>query len=294
MSQLEVIREIDPAARVSPEATIGPYCVIGPHVTVGPGTVLARRVAVMGHTTIGSGNYFNEGCVIGTRPQDRKYSGSPTLLVIGHHNTFGRAVTAHIGTEPGGFVTRIGDGNNLGDGCHIAHDCFLDDKVHLGRAVLLAGHIRLHDGVEINDFAGLHHFVTVGKYARIGPRTPVRRDVPPFTLFDSENYDWGAPPSVRGVHEEGIRAAGLTGEEAKELRAALHELFDDESALQTKIEQLVNMGVEGEVAELCSFVQRSLQGVYGRHRELYRGTIPPEAERDLPPELRPASGRTLS
>ena len=286
MTDLAVVREIDPSARVSPEAKIGPYCVIGPHVTIGPRTVLVRRVSVSGHTTIGSDNVFEESCVLGARPQDLKYKGHPTLLLIGHRNHFGRGVTIHIGTETGGFITRIGDGNVLLDGAHVPHDCYVDNNVRLGRKVLLAGHIRVNDGAVIEDFCGLQHFVTIGKFARVGPRTPVRRDVPPYTNFFSENYDWGAPPAVRGVHDAGIAAAQLPAEEEKELRRVLADLYADESALQSKIEQLINMGVEGEVAKLCQFIQRSLRGVFGRHRELYRGKVPPEAKKHLPPELR--------
>lgn len=286
MTGPKVLREIDPAARVSPEASIGLFCTVGPNVTIGPGTVLAGRVSVTGHTTIGSGNVFEEGCVLGARPQDLKYKGRPTLLLIGHRNHFGREVTAHIGTESGGFVTRIGDGNVFRDRVHIAHDCFVDNNTRMGEGVLLAGHIRVHDGAVIEDLVGVQHFVTIGRHARAGPRTPVRRDVPPFTNFFSNDYDWQDSPSVRGVHEAGIAAAALGQVEEKELRRALHELFDNEAALQTKIEQLVHMGVEGEVAELCQFVQRSLQGVFGRYRELSRGKVPPEAVTYLTPELR--------
>jgi len=286
MTQVKVLREIDPSARVSPEAKIGPFCVVGPHVTIGPGTTLVRRVCVSGHTKIGSNNVIDEGCVLGARPQDLKYKGHPTLLLIGHRNRLGRAVTAHIGTEPGGFLTRIGNGNVLSDRAHVAHDCYVDNDTRIGRDVLLAGHIRVHDGAVIGDLVGVQHFVTIGRHARIGPGTPVRRDVPPFTDFYSKNYDWDEPPAVRGVHQYGIAAARLDKEEEKELRRALSELFEDETALQTKIEQLVNMGVEGAVAELCQFVQRSLQGVFGRHRELARGKAPPEAELYLPPELK--------
>ncbi len=293
MTEVTVIREIDPAAHVSPEAEIGPFCVIGPHVTIGPGTRLIRRVSVTGRTTIGSENVFEEGCVIGAVPQDMKYEGHSTLLLIGHRNHFARSVTAHIGTESGGFLTRIGNGNILCDGAHVAHDCYVDNNTYLGKDVLLAGHIRVHDGAVIEDLAGVQHFVTIGAYARVGSRTPVRRDVPPYTSFYSKDYDWADPPAVHGVYEEGIAAANLPPDEEKELRQALRELFDDESALQTKIEQLVNMGVEGVVADLCQFIQRSLQGVFGRYRELYRGKIPPEAEDYLPPELKPTNRRII-
>ncbi len=293
MSDVEVLCEIAPSARVAAEAEVGPYCVVGPDVTIGPGTVLTRRVTVIGRTTLGSGNIVGEGCVLGAIPQDLKYAGGPTLLIIGHRNRFGPRVTAHIGTELGGYVTRIGDDNVLQAGCHIAHDCYIDERTTLGGNVLLAGHVLVQTGAVIGDMVGAHHFVTIGRYARVGPRTAIRRDVPPFAEFYSEDPDQ-ISPSVRGVHLAGLRAAGLTAAEECELLRVLEELFDDESALQTKIEQLEKIGVEGAAAELCEFVHRSLQGVYGRYRERFRGQAPPEAGQYLPPEQQPAVRRPAS
>ena len=284
MTQLRVVREIAPSAQVAPDAVIGPFCVVGPKVTIGPGTVLGRRVCVEGHTVIGSGNLIDEGCVLGALPQDLKYAGKPTMLIIGHRNRLGPRVTAHIGTEYGGFLTRIGDDNVLMDGCHIAHDCYLDDRTRLCRQVLLAGHVLVGTGAVMEEQAAAHHFTTIGRYARVLPRTPVRRDVPPYTVFGSEDGE-AQPPAVRGAHENGIKAAGLSPAEEKELRSALRELFDDEEALQTKIEQLVNMGVEGQAAELCEFCRHSLQGVFGRYHELSRGKMPPQAVKYLPPAI---------
>ena len=281
MTDVIVMREVAPSARVAPEATVGAFCVVGPNVTIGPGTVLVRRVVVEGNTVLGSNNYVDEGCVLGAEPQDLKYRGEPALLLIGHRNRFGRNATAHIGTAAGGWLTRIGDDNVFLDGAHIAHDCYVDDRTHLGRDAQLAGHVRVQTGAVLEDQVGAHHFVTIGRFARVRQRTPVRRDVPPYTEFFSDVCDRQAP-SVRGPHEEGIRAAGLSQDEERELRRALKELFDDESALQTKIEQLVNLGVEGEVAALCEFCHHSLQGIYGRYRELFRGKTPPEAEAYLP------------
>jgi UDP-N-acetylglucosamine acyltransferase len=283
MVEVQTIREIHSSARIASDAKIGPYSVIGPDVIIGPGTVLGRSVTVTGHTTIGSGNIIGDGCVLGCTPQDMKYRGASTMLVIGHKNQIGPLVTIHIGTELGGYVTRIGNDNVLMGGCHIAHDCFVDNHTHIGRCVQLAGHILVQDGAVLEDMSGAHHFVTIGRYARIGPRTPVRRDVPPFTNFFSEDYGW-TPPSVRGIHTAGIKAANLTREEQAELKRALSELFEDETALQTKIETLENMGVEGEAKALCEFCQLSLQGKFGRNRESYRGELPPEAIEVLPPE----------
>ena len=277
MTDVTVVREIAPSARVAPTAKIGPFCVVGPDVTIGPRTVLTRRVSVTSYTAIGSDNVFENGCVLGSTPQDLKYGGSPTVLIIGHRNWFGRSVTAHVGTELGGYITYIGNDCVFHDGCHIAHDCYVYDRVQLGRGVMLAGHVRIDTGAVMGDSSGVHHFATIGKWSRVGPRTPVRRDVPPYTNYYSVNCGW-TPPAVMGMHDAGI-AAGTAGvDEQRELRYALGELFEDEAALQTKIEQLVNMGVEGEVADLCEFCQQSLQGIFGRHRELYRGQTPPEAE----------------
>ncbi|RPI60676.1 MAG: hypothetical protein EHM48_06855, partial [Planctomycetaceae bacterium] len=223
------------------------------------------------------------GCVLGCDPQDLKYAGGATLLVIGHRNRFGHNVTAHIGTEFGGYLTRIGDDNMFMHGSHIAHDCYVDNRAVLGRDVMLAGHVRVQSGAVIEDMAGLHHFTTVGRYARVGARTPVRRDVPPYTHFIGGD---NLTPAVRGIHHAGIAAAKLTPHEETELRRVLHELFSDESALQTKIEQILSIGVEGQAAFLCEFCQQSLQGVFGRYRELLRGKIPPEAIEHLPPERR--------
>jgi len=289
MADLTVLREIDPTARIAPDAKVGLFSVIGPHVTVGPGTVIDKRVTIVGHTRLGTGNVIGEGCVLGADPQDLKYAGGATVLHIGHRNRLGREVTAHIGTESGGGLTRIGDDNILMNGSHVAHDCFVDDRVYLGQSVLLAGHIRVHTGARIEDLCGVHHFVTVGRFSHIGAHTPVRRDVPPYTRFGSIDHDWESPPSVNGVYEDGIVAAALAPEQEKELRFALKELFDDEAALQTKIEQLVNMGVEGEAARLCEFCLRSLKGLFGRCRELYRGMPPPEVRRD-PTDSRIDSG----
>ncbi len=284
MTNLTVLSEIDPLAKVAPEAQIGPYCVIGPNVTIGPGTALRRRVCVYGNTIVGSGNVFEEGCVIGDRPQDLKYKGGPTMLMIGHRNFFGRRVTAHLGTEDGGGLTRVGDDNYFGEGSHIAHDCFISNRTRLGRHVLLAGHICVETGAVMEALSGAHHFVTIGRYCRIGSRTAVRRDVPPYTdFFGSGNHD--SPAGVRGIHEAGIAAARLSPDEQRELRHCLGELFIDRTALETKIEHLEKLGVEGEAAKLCEFCRRSLKGVYGRYRELLRGQAPPEAAKFLPPQL---------
>lgn len=282
MPETRVVREIDPSAQVAQDALLGDRCVIGPGVTIGPGTTLGQGVTVIGNTTIGSGNAIGDGCVLGAVPQDFKYAGGDTLLVIGHRNRLGCRVTAHIGTEVGGYLTRIGDENVLSDDCHVAHDCYVDDRTVLAERASLAGHVRLETGAVVGADSGAHHFVTIGRYALIAPRTPVRRDVPPFAVFQTEPNR--LTPSVRGANEPGLLAADITDDERTELRQALTDLFEDEAALQTKLEQLISLGAETAVMQLCEFCQRSLRGKYGRYREQFRGQLPPESERYLAPE----------
>ncbi|KKM91669.1 hypothetical protein LCGC14_1226270, partial [marine sediment metagenome] len=123
--ELTVTREIADSASVSAKASIGPFCVIGPGVVIGDGTILGRRVAVLGRTTIGRDNVIADGCVVGAPPQDLKFQGRSTYLVVGDRNRFGVNVTAHVGTEAGGFLTRIGSDCRLDAGAHVAHDCYV-------------------------------------------------------------------------------------------------------------------------------------------------------------------------
>jgi UDP-N-acetylglucosamine acyltransferase len=281
-----VTREIADGARVSPEARVGTFCVIGPAVVIGPGTLLGRRVSVAGRTTIGSDNAIADGCVIGAVPQDLKYRGEPTYLIIGDRNRLGPDVTAHVGTEDGGSLTRIGSDNVLAAGVHVAHDCFVDDRARLGALVTLGGHVRVETGAVIEDMTGVAHFTTIGQFSRVASRTPVSRDVPPFTVFSSLGY-YTAPPAVRGVHEEGLAAAGLSQADRAAVRQAVRHLFEDKLALAVKADNCLRHPALSEpVRALCEFCRRALTGRSGRYRETFRGRMPPEAQAHLPAAAR--------
>jgi UDP-N-acetylglucosamine acyltransferase len=282
--ELAVLREIADGAKIAADARIGPFCVIGPDVTIGPRTTLGARVTVTGRTTIGSDNLIQDGTVLGEVPQDLKYHGGPTYLIIGDRNRLGVNVTAHVGTEVGGYVTRIGNDNVVEGGAHVAHDCFVDDHVHLGFGVLLAGHIRVESGAVLENMLGVTHFTTIGRFSLVAARTPVTRDVPPFTYFSSGGY-YREHPAVRGVHEEGIRRAGLGEDEALALRLAIEHLLTEGHQTGLRLRELRDQPLTPAVRELCEFVQRSTLGRYGRFRETLRRMIPPEARPYLPPEL---------
>jgi UDP-N-acetylglucosamine acyltransferase len=286
MSDVTVVREIASGAQIAPSASVGPWCVIGPKVTIGAGTRIAPRVTIMGRTTIGRDNVICSGAVLGGDPQDLKYLGKDTLLLIGDRNHIGNNVTAHIGTEVGGWVTYVGSDNRLDDTCHIAHDCYVADRTRIGRGVLLAGHIVVQTGAVIEDMVGIHHFTRVGRFSRVGPRTPVRRDVCPYSDFYSTDYYWD-PPMIRGLHEPGIRAAGLGEVAEAQLREGLARLFaEGPTPLASRLDHVeANAAGDGELSGVCRFCRESLVGHSGRYREGFRNQMPPEAEQYLPPDI---------
>ncbi len=276
--ELTVISEIADGAKIAPDVRIGPCCVIGPDVVVERGTALGCRVTVAGRTTIGRNNVIQDGCVLGVVPQDLKYHGRPTYLVIGDRNRFGPNVTAHVGTEVGGDLTLIGDDNVIEVGAHIAHDCYVDDRTQIGPAVLLAGHIRVETGVVLEEMVGIHHFTTIGRFSRIGARTPVTHDVPPFVFFASDGY-YTSPAAIKGIHEQGLAAANLSQSDVQAVRRAFRYLFEDKLGLIVKVRELLAQPDQAEpVRILCKSCMRSLTGRFGRHRERYRGKTPPEAK----------------
>jgi UDP-N-acetylglucosamine acyltransferase len=175
---------IDPRAVVSPDAQvaagvhIGPYAVIGPQVSIGPGCWIGPHAVINGPTVLGADNKVFQFASIGEAPQDRKYNGEPTRLVVGDRNVFRECVTVNRGTVTGIGETRIGNDNLLLAYTHVAHDCVLGNHIVLSNTVNLAGHVELGDWVIMGGFAGAHQFCKVGAHAFIGNNTSVIRDIP--------------------------------------------------------------------------------------------------------------------
>ena len=265
MAKISPLSVIDPAARIADDVQIGPFCMVGPDVRVGPGCTLMNNVTLIGHTTIGRDNIFYPNVVVGAPPQDLKFRGGPTRIEIGDRNQFREYVTVHPGTEAGGEVTRVGSDSLFMVGSHIAHDCLLDDKVMLGNYSQLAGHVRMEHNSVISALCGVHHFVTIGKYAFIGGLTAVKRDIPPFVIFD------GSPGRVRSLNRTGICRNGLTEQQVEALEKAFRRLFGrrtDQLAELAVLEK--ETGLDGNVRYLCEFLRASLEGKFGRFREVLR------------------------
>ena len=194
---------IDSAAQLDSSVSVGPYAVIGPHVEIGAGTTIGAHCVVEGHTRIGCDNRIFQFASLGAQPQDKKYAGEPTRLVIGDRNTVREFCTFNAGTVQDQGVTTIGDDNWIMAYVHVAHDCVVGSHTILANNATLAGHVHVGDHVILGGLTGVHQFTKVGAHAMAGFASHISQDVPPFMMVD------GNPLAVRGFNIEGLRRRGF-------------------------------------------------------------------------------------
>ena len=208
---------VDPKAEIDPSVEIGPYAVIEAGVRIGPDCTIGPHVHILGRTRIGRNNRFATGCVIGEAPQDLKYKGEPTGLVIGDNNIFREHVTIHRSNTPE-EETVIGNDNFLMAHSHVAHNCRLGNGIIMANGALLGGHVIVEDRAFISGNCLVHQFVRVGELAIMQGGSAISLDLPPFTIARGDN-------SISGLNVVGLRRAGLSREERLELRRLYHLIF---------------------------------------------------------------------
>jgi UDP-N-acetylglucosamine acyltransferase len=235
-------------AKIGPNAQIGPYCVIGPNVVLGD-VVLKSHVSIDGHTEIGDGTTIYPFASIGSPPQDKKYAGEPTKLIVGKNNVIREYVTMNTGTVGGGGVTRIGD-NNLFMACaHIAHDCIIGNNIILANAAIVAGHVTIGDGAIIGGGSGVHQFVRIGEYAFLGGMSAVEKDVIPYGMVKGERA------SLESLNLVGLKRRNVERERIHALRHVFKELFNGSAGtLQTRAAELKEKYTQPEAKSLIDFV----------------------------------------
>ena len=213
---------IDSKAKVSSTANIGPYCVIGPNVQIDENVIIHSHVNISGYTKIGKENKIYPFASIGNDPQDLKYKGEKSELVIGNNNIIREYVTANPGTSGGGSVTKIGSNNLLMIGVHIAHDCIIGNNIVVANNTAIAGHAEIGDDVIIGGNSGVQQFSRVGKMAMIGGMTGISRDVIPYGLsFGNRNY-------LSGINLIGLRRRNVPNKDILTLSEAYKEIFKTE------------------------------------------------------------------
>lgn len=221
MTQVHATAIVEDGAELAATVTVGPYAVIGPKVCVGPGTTIGAHALVMGNTVLGADNRIFPFSSIGTEPQDKKYAGEDTQLVIGDGNLFREHCLINTGTAQGGGVTRIGSNNWIMGYVHVAHDCVVGDHTILANAVQLAGHVQVADYAIIGGMSAVHQFVRVGAHTMCGGGTILLQDLPPYVMCN------GNPAQVHGIHSEGLRRRGFSAEAIAELRRAYRVVYRD-------------------------------------------------------------------
>ncbi len=251
---------VDPRAEIDATASIGPYSVIGAHVVIGAGTTVGPHCVIDGRTTLGRDNHIFQFNSIGAVPQDKKYAGEPTELVIGDRNTIREFCTLNLGVPQAGGITTVGNDNWIMAYTHIAHDCHVGNHTTLANNTTLAGHVHLGDWVTVGGLTGIHQFVKIGAHAMVGFASAVAQDVPPFMLVD------GNPLAVRGYNLVGLRRRGFSAERlgaVKQMHKMLYRQGLTLEAARAAIADLLQSVPEaaGDVAMMEQFLADATRGI---------------------------------
>ncbi len=251
---------IDPTATIHPSAVVeagatihqgavvGAFSLIGPRAVLGAGVEIRSHAVVTGRTEIGEGTIVFPGAVIGEVPQDLKYKGEDTRLVIGRRNRIREHVTMNLGTEGGGGVTRVGDDCLFMAGCHIAHDAQIGDRVIVVNSAAVAGHCVIEDDVIIGGLSGVHQFVRIGRGAIVGAVTMVTNDVIPYGLVQAPRGH------LDGLNLVGLKRKGVSRADITALRAAYQMLAQGEGTFQERTRRLGDETESAYVRDIVDFV----------------------------------------
>jgi len=247
---------ISPQAQLAEDVTVGPFAVIGPGVSVGPRTIIGAHAVIDQHTHIGADNHIFQFASLGAAPQDKKYRGEPTRLVIGDRNVFREFCTVNRGTVQGKGVTTVGSDCLLMAYTHVAHDCEIGDKVILANCATMGGHVQIGDWAQLGGLAALHQFCKVGAHAFVGGGSIVSGDVPPYVTIA------GNPARPHAVNAEGLKRRGFTEEQIRTLRTAYRILYRSELKLAEARAQLVELAATEPVVDaLVKFIDASARGI---------------------------------
>lgn len=251
---------VHPEAKIDPTCEIGPFCIIGPKVTMGPHNKLESHVVVENRVTIGEGNTFFPFCVVGAVPQDLKYRGEDTEVIIGNFNSIRESVTINLGTAGGSGVTRIGDHNLLMAYVHLGHDSNVGSHTVVGNSCQVAGHVEIQDWAIIGGVSAISQFVRVGAHTYVGGFSGMDRDLPPFAygMGITSNFE------IKGINLVGLKRRGFKDEEISALQEVSKLFFKDKSlekevALRRVEEKLGALSV---VRQFIDFVRAAEKGIY--------------------------------
>jgi len=231
---------VDPTANLADDVEVGAFSIIGPNVTIGPGSRIGPHVVVTGRTTIGKNTRIFQFASIGEEPQDKKYDGADTELIIGDNNTIRELCTFSRGTTEGGGKTIIGNNNWIMACVHIAHDCLLGDNIIMANNASLAGHVTVGDWAILSGYSLIHQFCNVGEHSFTSFASHVNQSIPPYVTVSGEKA------RAKGVNTEGLKRRGYSSEQIQQVRRAYKLLYRSGIPLEDAKAQLVEMAGEHE------------------------------------------------
>ena len=246
---------VDPAAQLGADVSVGPGSIIGPHVTLGDRVRVDSHVLVTGWTRVGQDSHLHHGAVLGTAPQDLKYTGAESYLEVGDHVEVREFVTANLASDAGA-TTRIGSHTMLMACAHVAHNCVLGEHVIVANAVLFAGYVTVEDWAIVGGATAVHQFTRIGRHAILGGMSRVTQDIAPFVKAG------GSPPRLGGLNRIGLERRGFDRTTCDALEGAYRLLFRRGLTVQRAAEAMraAYPGV-AEVEHLARFAETSVRGL---------------------------------
>jgi UDP-N-acetylglucosamine acyltransferase len=249
MTKIHPTAIIDPAAKIGTNVEIGAFSIIGPKVTIGNNNMIKSNVIITGNSKIGDNNIFFPFAVIGEEPQDLKYQGEDSRIIIGNNNKIREYVTIHPGTKDDNMITKIGDNCLFMISAHIAHDCIVGNNVIMANNATLAGHVHIGDNVVIGGLSAIHQFVKIGRFAMIGGMSGVENNVLPFTTVMGERA------RLSGLNLIGLKRGDINRNSINLVRKFYKDLFQNDNFNENLDLALQETSHDPLIQEMEQFIQ---------------------------------------
>jgi UDP-N-acetylglucosamine acyltransferase len=255
MSNIHQTAIIQSGAVIANDVKIGPFCIVGPGVTIDSGTVVSSHCIIDGKTTIGKNNRIFSHAVLGTIPQDLKYKGEVTELIIGDNNTIREHTLINTGTAGGGYKTVIGNGCLLMGHVHIGHDCILGDNIVVANSCAIAGHVHISDNAVIGGLSAIHQFCKIGELAMVGGGSILVQDIPPFCICE------GNRAVLRSLNINGLRRKFKNRRDIDAIKKVYKSIFESGSSVSEVAKDIVQTTDNKYGKQLAQFVVDTKRGI---------------------------------
>jgi len=241
-------------AKIHPSVTIGAFTIIESEVSIDEGTTVSSHCVIEGDTTIGKNNRIFSFSVLGTIPQDLKFDGEKTQLIIGDNNTIREHTLINTGTSGGGYKTVIGNNCLLMGHVHLGHDCILKDNIVIANSTAVAGHVEIDSNVVVGGLSAIHQFCKIGEHSMIGGGSILVQDIPPYCICE------GNRATLRALNINGLRRR-FERSDINEIKKAYKDIFNSNESIAQSADILLEESTNEYVLKLASFVKNTKRGI---------------------------------